>query len=420
MSNFLAIATVTTALRQLVQEAAAAAVPGATVTTARPAAPGAGMPEKGVNVYLFHVTPNAALRNADLPTRRGEGSLARRPQIALDLHYLLSFYGAESELEPQRLLGSVMSALHARPVLSREMVRSMIEALVTADPGHYLADADLAEQVELVRLSHLPLTLDEQSKLWTTFFQAPYALSVAYLGSVALIESEITPQAALPVQQRNIFAVTFREPVIERVVNEAGPAMPVTVGSTIRITGRSLAGDITRVRIGDNEVTPATLSDTSIVLALTEPPFPAGTLRAGVHGVQVVHLTSVGTPPVQRPTASSNAAALVLRPTVVGVNATNVVGAGDAPRSADIEVTVNPTVGQAQRVVLLLNEQTATAPRAYAVPAPRRTADAATITVPVQGVRAGTYFVRLQVDGAESPLDLGPGSPTFGPRVTIP
>lgn len=418
MSNFLAIATATTALRQLVQDAAAAAVPGATVTTVRPAS--TGMPELGVNVYLFQVTPNAALRNADLPTRRGDGSLARRPQLALDLHYLLSFYGSESDLEPQRLLGSVTSALHARPVLTREAVRSMIETLTASDPGHYLAVADLAEQVEVVRFSQLPLNLDDQSKLWNAFFQAPYTLSAAYLGSVVLVEYDMTPQAALPVQRRNIFAVTFREPVIEGITAAAGAAVPVTAGSAIRIAGRRLAGGVTRVRLGDAEVTPATVTDTAIELSLTEPPFPAGSLRAGVHGVQVVQFASVGTPPATLPTAASNVAALVLRPRLTAINATNVTGAGDAPRSADLDVTVEPIVGQAQRVVLLLNEQTATAPQAYTVAAPRRTADAATITVPVQGIRAGTYFVRLQVDGAESPLDLDPGSPTFGPRVTIP
>lgn len=420
MSNFLALATVTTALRQVVQDAAALAVPGATVTTARPAPADAGMPEKGVNLYLFQVTPNAALRNSDLPARRGDGSLAHRPQIALDLHYLLSFFGSETDLEPQRLLGSVASALHARPVFGREAVRSMIDALVVSEPGHYLTSANLDEQAEVVRLTQVPLNLEEQSKLWSGFFQTPYTLSLVYLASVVLIESGLTPQAALPVQQRNIYAVNFREPIIDRITAEAGASLPITAGSTVRIAGRALAGDAVRVRIGDAELTPAAVRDSEILLPLTVPPFPADTLRAGVHGVQVVQLASMGTPPEARPAGSSNVAALVLRPTVTAVNAANVTGAGDALRAADIGLTLSPTVGADQRVVLLLNEQTAASPAAATVIAPRRDADAAAITVPVQGVRAGTYWVRVQVDGAESPLDLNPASPTFGPLVTIP
>ena len=73
------------------------------------------MPTTGVNVFLYQVTPNAAWRNADLPTRRANGDLIQRPQAALDLHYLLTFYGDESLLQPQRVLGSVVRTLHCGP-----------------------------------------------------------------------------------------------------------------------------------------------------------------------------------------------------------------------------------------------------------------------------------------------------------------
>ena len=38
----------------------------------------------------------------------------------------------------------------------------------------------------------------------------------------------------------------------------------------------------------------------------------------------------------------------------------------------------------------------------------------------IANVPAGQYFVRLQVDGAESVLDLDTISPSFGPTVTLP
>ncbi len=88
--------------------------------------------------------------------------------------------------------------------------------------------------------------------------------------------------------------------------------------------------------------------------------------------------------------------------------------------SARVDVQVDPIVGARQRVVLLLNERTVTAPAAYTFAVRERGADAHTLQIPISGVRAETYFVRLQIDGAESPLDLDPGSPTFGPTVTIP
>src|SRR5262249_12944870 len=123
MSNFLAVATVTATLSQLIQAAVGTDVPGATVTRMRPESVATGTPSTTVNLYLYQVTTNTAWRNADVPTRRPNGQLMQYPQVALELHYLLSFYGDEEQLEPQRLLGSAVRTLHARPVLTRQMIR---------------------------------------------------------------------------------------------------------------------------------------------------------------------------------------------------------------------------------------------------------------------------------------------------------
>ena len=108
MSNHLAIATVTASLRRMVQGVVSADVSGATVTTVRPTESGAGLPQTGVNIFLYQVVPNPDLRNLDLPTRRADGSVLQRPVAALDLFYLFSFYGDQSTLESQRLLGAVV------------------------------------------------------------------------------------------------------------------------------------------------------------------------------------------------------------------------------------------------------------------------------------------------------------------------
>ncbi len=73
-----------------------------------------------------------------------------------------------------------------------------------------------------------------------------------------------------------------------------------------------------------------------------------------------------------------------------------------------------------RRVVLLLNERAASDPESHAFSLSPRAGDTDTVIVSVEGTRAGEYFVRLQVDGAESLLDPDPASPAFGPRVTIP
>jgi hypothetical protein len=167
VSNHLAIAAVSRALRQVVEDAAKAAVVGAEVTHVRPGGDPAKTPTTGVNVFLYGVTPNASQRNADLPTRAGGGQLVQRPAAALDLHYLLSFYGEDAELETQRMLGGVVQALHTRATLSRDVLREVAEA----DP--WLNASDLADAPEAVRFTPVLLNLEELSKLWAVLFQTP-------------------------------------------------------------------------------------------------------------------------------------------------------------------------------------------------------------------------------------------------------
>src|SRR5262249_500079 len=184
MSNHYAIATVTATLQQLLDKAVSTDVPGASATMVRPDGPGSGVPDPGVNIFLYQVTPNTATRNEDLPTRSSDGRLVNRPRVGLDLHYLLTFYGKDAQFEPQRVLGSAVRTLHGRPVLTRPQ----IEQALTAYP--VLVHSNLSHDVELVKFTQLPLTLEELSKLWSVFFQTTYHLSVAYQGTVVLIESE--------------------------------------------------------------------------------------------------------------------------------------------------------------------------------------------------------------------------------------
>jgi hypothetical protein len=185
MSNYLAIATVTITLRDLLQDAASQVVPGSAVTTQRPEFMSNGGQEKaGINIYLYQVTPNSSWTNNDIPSRDTTGRLVQRPQAALDLNYLLSFHGSEITMEPQRLLGSAITSLHTRPFLSLSAIQNAINGT------GYLAQSDLFNQTELVRFSPLNLNLEELSKLWSVFFQITYTLSVAYRASVVLLEAD--------------------------------------------------------------------------------------------------------------------------------------------------------------------------------------------------------------------------------------
>jgi hypothetical protein len=204
MSNFLAVGAVTASLSHLLQAAVGADVPGATVTTVRPDSSASATPPPTVNLFLYQVQPNAALRNADVPTRSATGALVQRPVAALDLHYLLTFYGDDAQLQPQRLLGSAVRTLQARPVLTPDLIQAAI-----GDPTFSTAvgQSDLGLQLERVKISPLHLSLEELSKLWSVFFQTTYALSAAYQVGVVLIEGTEQPIAPNPpVQQPNVTA----------------------------------------------------------------------------------------------------------------------------------------------------------------------------------------------------------------------
>ena len=86
-----------------------------------------------------------------------------------------------------------------------------------------------------------------------------------------------------------------------------------------------------------------------------------------------------------------------------------------------LTVGTTPDVQPGQRVMLMLNQTGVTAPAAYTFMVVPPAAASGSLTIDITGVQGGgaQYFVRLKVDGAESPLNLDPTSATFGPTVTV-
>ncbi len=405
MSNFLAIATVTATLRQMLLPVIGNDVPGATITIQRPDETG-DAPGLRANLYLYQVTPNAAWRNSDLPTRRSGGELVQRPQLALNLHYLLTFYGNEGNLEPQRLLGSVMRTLHAMPVLTRKMISDTITA--SKKDSNILADSDLADQIELVRFTPLSLSTEELSKLWSVFFHTRYNLSIAYQGSVVLIESEVSTQSALPVRERNIYVMPFRQPTIKQIASREGEDSPIVADSTLVIKGKQLRGNITKVLIGGKDAKPESVTDTEITVHLRDD------LQAGVQSVQIVHQMFMGKPPKEHLGVESNVAAFVLHPSIRKLNGEYFITPkiilikDGSPTEVTIQLDLN--VGSKQRVVLLLNEfqyqPSSDKALAYSFSAEPRDSDTNQVKFQFEKIKSGEYLVRVLVDGAESPLDI--------------
>lgn len=388
MSNHLAVATVTAALQRLLRGPVAADVPGAVVTTDRPDS-AAKATSPTVNLYLYHVLPSAARRNDDLPSRRVDGSLVERPRAALELGYLISFFGEESELEPQRLLGSTVRTLTTRPLLGAELFDEVVTAAGATPPVHApLVGSDLGDTAEPVRLTPVPLDLDALSKLWSVFFQMPHALSVAWSASVVLLEESLAVGPSLPVITPSISVAPLRRPTITGVAVAGDSDALLTTGAIARLTGHQLAGDSTVVRIAGVDLDPASTSDHAVEVDLDQA--PAGSLRAGTVVVEVVHRRAVGQPPSFREDAVSRPFPAVLHPRVTAAAVAN----------EQIAIECDPAVGPRQEAVVQIRPPGGSS-TLHVLPVGEH-GDVTSLAAPLTGVAPGTYHAVLVVDGAPS------------------
>lgn len=453
MSTALALASVTAVLKDLLNNGlidhnVSASVGDVTVSALPPDRIDALDNEKKsrLNLFMYQVTPNSGWRNVGLPNRDANGERASNPPLALDLHYLLTAYGAE-ELHAEILLGHGMQLLHETPILARASIRrslappSPVVGGGTLPPGmEALFTSELAEQVEQIKILPQSLTTEEFSRMWSAF-GAKYRPTAVYQASVVLIQSRQPTRSALPVRARNVRVVLSQQPVIERLLSQqsAGDPIvadqPILAGHNLIIAGQQLRGDDTEVSVGGIAVTPASADVGEQRIAV---PIPAS-LQAGVQGVQVVHRRLLGVPPVPHRGVESNLAAFILRPRIETITVSNLQGTGNDPRSANVNLSVKPAIGPTQRVVLLLNEfapvssppnPAAAAGLAYSFNAPSRLdlqsppatvpPPSENITIPVVGVRPGDYLVRVQVDGAESPVGSDAAGNYNSPQLSMP
>jgi hypothetical protein len=204
MSNALALAHVTQALALLLESNLGPEIDMA--VKVEPRKPPADPPtEPTISVFLYQVTPDTSQRNNDLPTRAADGTLVKRPVAALDLHFLITAYGDETELVGQRLIGSVVRALHEIPVLPKDIIE-------LAGERPYLAGSNLAESAQRVRFTPTVMDVDETSKLWGMLYQTPYTLSVVYQAALVLIDGRETPVAGKPVERPEVRVLPFGAP----------------------------------------------------------------------------------------------------------------------------------------------------------------------------------------------------------------
>lgn len=191
MSSGLALASVTALLKDLLENGLAsggitAKLGGdAGVSALPPDRVSSGADEKAqLNIFLYHVTPRSALGQP-----RGTGP---RP-LTLELHYLLTAYGAQ-DYQTEILLGHAFKLLHENPVIDRERIRSTLKSLshsrdrrVIPAPQASLAASTLADEVDQITIEAEFLSSEEVSRLWSAL-QAKFRPSATYKVSVVVLD----------------------------------------------------------------------------------------------------------------------------------------------------------------------------------------------------------------------------------------
>jgi hypothetical protein len=407
MSNATAIAAVTATLRNLLTEGLTADpdLVDATVTM-QPLdrARVNGNSANQINVFLYHVLPNGSWRNMGIPgpTRSGVGAA---PVLGLNLYYLITAFGRDNDAQrpfSHQLMGRAMSTLHDHPLLGADEIKAA------------LPNNDLWAQVERVRFTLQPFSMEEIAKLWTGF-QTQYRLSVAYEAAVVLIESTRGTPAPLPVLTRGpadsgVLAQSNLIPPFPTIDQVSLPNRQPTagLGDQLILTGHNLTGgQVVFQLIAAPPPAPITLptetgaTDTRITVAVPNDPanWPAGlyTVAAVVGG--------------SAEPSHSNEMPLVIAPRITSVLP---MTANRTRGDARLKLTCSPEVRPGQRVALLLGSRE--------ILAERRSGQTGDLTFIVKAAVPGEFWVRLRVDGVDSQLvNYATTPPSFNAtqKVTI-
>ena len=372
-----------------------------------------------LNLFLYQVMLNAAWRNVDLPLRDASGRRVSNPPLALDLHYLLTAYGY-AELQAEVLLGYGMLLLHENPVLSRAAIRNALNSRPVSGallPPVYqaLRSADLAEQVEMLKITPSAMNGEEMSRLWSAL-TAHYRPTFAFQVSVVLIERPAPAISPLPVltRGRRIPSLVPGEPEREEgVIVTPGLVPPyptlesalvdthatpstLQLGDVVKVRGHHLAGTIRAVVLRNDhfrveqEIAVADGTDElSFVFDLSASNLPAD-LPVGIYQLELRVLRSgEAEPRTSNPLPVALAPAIMFPPIEIARSVANVLS---------LTIACQPDVRVGQKVTLLMDTREALPLPITTIPPTLRFEF--TDAPPAGGTPPP--LLRLKVDGIES------------------
>ncbi len=129
-----------------------------------------------LSLFLYQVVENIHLRNREM--QKIDASRLNYPPMSLDLYYMLTAHpGTQNQQDmtgstrqQHRILGRAMQILYDNAIVKMES-----------------SQPDIDEELRIILN---PLSLDDMTKIWTTFQGTTMRPSVCYLATPVLIDSE--------------------------------------------------------------------------------------------------------------------------------------------------------------------------------------------------------------------------------------
>lgn len=214
-----------------------------------------------INLFLYKVQENPVLKNMDWQVNPNSPNKLTPPPLSLNLFYLMTAYKDSDQKTgnsmAHEILGEAMRVYYEHPFV----------------PPECLHDG-LKNSREQIKIMLNTLDLEELSKIWATFINKAFRLSVLY--EVSVVQLDMLPESEREMAER-VRTIGYPEvrapydpPVLKSIEPINGPA-----GSDITIHGKNLAGWKAYVTItGRKVLDAANLSADSFQLTLPEDLLP--------------------------------------------------------------------------------------------------------------------------------------------------
>jgi Pvc16 N-terminal domain len=403
MNAGFAVAAATVALSDRLHVLIGDAVPGARVMTLNPGDESLRSGDPIVNLFLFRSARNGFVSNNDLPTRSAAGQPLASPIMRLDLDYMISFFGNNTKLDPQRLLGLVVGGLNAEPYIKQDALRATI-----ATTPWLGGSPDPELPMEEIRVTPLNMPPDAMARLWSEFVHVPYQLTQLYTVTPVPLVTMLPVEPVLPVRRIGLRAVPSRRIVITSIVNAADPELPLQGGGqmAIRLTNPGQPDLAVKLNgVAAQGVKAGFDADGFAALLVDLTANQSRVATAGPLAVQV--------------TRTDRANKLVADSQIFHTSIVPSFAQPPAVANGQLQATMTLPVPAKSSAQVLLFPRGAPQVPARSIPCLPRTAPSTDLVAPLGGVPAGKYLVSVEIDGVATLLDFS-GEAYTGPVVDVP